>query len=223
MTSESHLFTLFYYHAFQSNLHLWSCFVNKWSSVLCQENSKTSISDWRWYILNIIFLCSPLDPTFSLTLNILHIFAVSSYLPLIPHSPASQLKLLLTKWPLNYENKTDGCPWVLAWPLVLTYWSLFLLAGSLVLPWFPWEHVLLAFLLSLQLCLLRLTSCYLFISPACLRTSVLPTPPPSGGSSFFPVVSDKFSKRKGSIPSVWQSRHSTIIERMSDLTSVTEF
>lgn len=163
VTSESHLFTLFYYHAFQSNLHLWSRSVNKWSSILCQENSKTSISDWRWYILSRIFLCSPLDPTFSLTLNILHIFAVSSYLPLIPHSPASQLKLLLTKWPLNYENKTDRCPWVLAWPLVLTYWSLFLLAGSLVLPWFPRDHVLLAFLLSLQLCLLRLTSCCFFI------------------------------------------------------------
>lgn len=78
VTLESHLFTLFYYHAFQSNLYLWSSFVNKWSSVPCQENSKTSISDWIWYILSRIFLCSPVDSTFSLTLNVLHIFAVSS-------------------------------------------------------------------------------------------------------------------------------------------------
>lgn len=99
VTSESHLFTLFYYHAFKSNLYLWSSFVNKWSSVPCQENSKTSISDWRWYILSRIFLCSPLDSTFSLTLNILHIFAVSF---LISHSFLIHLPV---NWNYSWQNE----------------------------------------------------------------------------------------------------------------------
>ena len=238
--SEGHLITLFYYHAFQSNSYLWNSFVSKWSSVPCQENSKISVSDWRWNILSRIFLCSPLDSILSLTSKKLPLFVVSF---LISHSflihlqcsfyPSTQLKLLLTKWPINCENKTDRYTWVLAWSpvvfdivghsLLLEAWSSLGFRKSM----FSWLCSCLfrcAFSGSLQAAF-SLPDLVLTLGSRFFPLFLLPALPPSWGSSFFPVVSDNFSMRTGVIPSVWQSRHSTIglRERMSDLASVIEF